>query len=149
MIGILKKEQIENILHSQSICRLGCIDGKYPYVVPLTFYYDGEALICQSQEGKKLNLMRKNPNVCVQLDQVIEVNDWQSVMLLGTFEELKGEALETAKEKLYGSVFTLLTGSRTHKFEHADQKEVAYEERIKSVLFRIKIKEITGRYEKL
>lgn len=149
MIGVLKKEQIENVLHSQSICRLGCIDGKYPYIIPLTYYYDGEYLLCQSQEGKKINLMRKNPLVCIQVDRILELNNWQSVILLGSFEEMKGKELEVTKEKLYGSVLTLFTGNRTHQFEHGDQKDVVYEERIKSVLFRIRIKEVSGRFEQL
>ena len=58
MLGILNKEQINNILQSQSICRLGCIDDNHVYIVPVTYFYDGNCIFAQSREGKKINLLR-------------------------------------------------------------------------------------------
>ena len=63
MHGELTKQQTENILLSQSVCRIACIDGKFPYIVPLNYFYDGKYIYAQSQEGKKIKALRKNPKV--------------------------------------------------------------------------------------
>ena len=150
MIGVLTREQIENILKSQSIGRLACIDGHKPYVVPITYFYDGTYLYCQSQEGKKLSILRKNPHVCFQVDLVNSTQSWQSVQVFGYFEELKDEDAEKAREKLFGSVFNLMTTSHSHHFEHENSStpELDDSNRIKQTMFKIVIKEVAGRYEK-
>lgn len=66
--------QIEAIIKDCRVCRLGLTDGDQPYVVPLNFGYcrrgDGYVFYfhCAS-EGKKLDLLRKNPRVCLELDR--------------------------------------------------------------------------------
>jgi len=51
------------------VCRLGLCDGNQPYVVPLCFGYEDNALYfhCGS-EGKKIDILRKNNNVCFEVD---------------------------------------------------------------------------------
>ena len=148
MTGVLTKEQIENVLQSQVHCRLACVDGEKPYLVPVSYAYDGISIYCQSKVGKKINLLRKNPNVCIQVQIMSSMNNWQSVLVLGLFEELKDEAADAAREFLFNKVFTLFTTSTIHKFEHGITEEIEDKNRIKDVLFKINIKEVTGRYEK-
>ena len=42
MLGQLNDTQIQNILSSQAVGRLACTDGKQPYIVPVTYTYDGK-----------------------------------------------------------------------------------------------------------
>ncbi len=65
---------LEEILKSASVCRLGMCDGDRPYVVPFCFGYEDNALYfhCAS-EGKKLEMLRKNNNVCFEIDIDCEV----------------------------------------------------------------------------
>ena len=93
MIGELNETQINNVLTSQVFGNLACSNTRYPYIVPLTYLFDGNFIFCQTVEGKKLDIMRKNPNVCFQVNLVIDMNNWQSVIIYGQFEEL----LETIK----------------------------------------------------
>ena len=60
---------IEEILRKASVCRLGLCESDRPYVVPLCFGYEEDALYvhCASQ-GKKLEILRKNENVCFEVD---------------------------------------------------------------------------------
>ena len=44
--------------------------AKQTYVVPVTYAYDGEAIYAHSLEGLKLALMRKNPHVCFEVEDV-------------------------------------------------------------------------------
>ncbi len=147
MLGILNKDQIENILHSQTICRMACCDDKSPYLVPITYYYDGKYIYGQSQEGMKINILRKNPNVCVQMDLIISMSNYQSVIVYGKFEELKPGLSEKARTELHENILTMMTRSRIHKFEHNLDGEFATNSPDKLIVFRIKINEVTGRFE--
>ena len=147
MFEILAKPEIENILQSQSICNLACTDGKKPYVVPITYYYDGTYIYCQSHEGKKIKILRKNPQVCIQVAIVTSMNSWKSAIVYGRFEELKDEAAELARTELYSRVMTLMTSAKSHQFEHKENGNIDDSNRIKTIMFRIKIDEKTGRSE--
>lgn len=148
MTGELTQEQIENIIQSQSICRLGCIDANTPYIVPISYYYDGNYLYCQSEEGKKIDAMRKNSNVCVQMDIINSLNNYQSVILFGEYEELKEWKAEKARKEMFEKIYSLLTQSRTHPFEHESNDVLDDTQRSKKMMFRVRIKEKTGRYYK-
>lgn len=146
MTGELTQAQIENIIQSQSICRLGCIDANRPYIVPISYYYDGNYLYCQSEEGKKMEAMRKNPSVCIQMDIINSINNYQSVIVFGEFEELKEWKAEKARKEMFEKIYSLLTHSRTHPFEHESNHELDDTQRTKKMMFRIRIKEKSGRY---
>jgi hypothetical protein len=143
----LNKSEIINILQSQSICRLGCTDGKHPYVVPITYFFDGKHVYCQTQEGKKIKFMRKNPNVCLQIDIVNSMRSYKSILIFGKFEELKNEEAIQASTLLEENIFVIMTRSRIHQFEHQEKSEIADKDRIKLISFRINITEMTGRSE--
>lgn len=70
---ITKQDEIEQILSQCKVCRLAMIaDGK-PYIVPLNFGYewldDHLTLYFHSgQKGKKMDALRANPQVCVEMD---------------------------------------------------------------------------------
>ncbi len=150
MLGILNQDQINNVLLSQVMGRLACTDGKSPYIIPVTYIFEGEYLYGQSNEGTKLEIMRKNPNVCVEVDIMANMQNWQCVLVFGTFEELKGDLSEQAREKLYSRIFTLMTSSTVHKFGHGDDAVVRIDEsdKVKQIMYRIKIDTVTGRFEK-
>jgi nitroimidazol reductase NimA-like FMN-containing flavoprotein (pyridoxamine 5'-phosphate oxidase superfamily) len=60
---------IEDILRRASVCRLGLCEDNRPYVVPLCFGYKENALYIHcGPEGKKLEILRKNNNVCFEVD---------------------------------------------------------------------------------
>jgi hypothetical protein len=60
---------IEDILRRAMVCRLGLCESNRPYVVPLCFGYKENALYIHcGPEGKKLEMLRKNNNVCFEVD---------------------------------------------------------------------------------
>ncbi|MDB5211033.1 MAG: pyridoxamine 5-phosphate oxidase family protein [Sediminibacterium sp.] len=147
MLGELTKQEIQNILLSQVLGRLACCDGKQPYVVPVTFTYDGEYIYGQTNEGTKLTILRKNPSVCFEVDVMTDMMNWRSVVVLGKFEELKDEEEKTARNILFGRIFSLMTSNTIHKHEHEVVTELD-KRAPRFVMYRIKIKEISGRFEK-
>ena len=148
MVGELSDIQMENLLTSQVIGRLACTDSKQPYIVPVTYTYDGKYIYGQSNEGMKLDILRKNPNVCFEVDSMTDMRNWQSVIIYGKFEELKNEDALLARDILFNRVYTLMTSSTIHGFGHEETGKVDDSTRVKYVMYRIKIKKMTGRFEK-
>jgi len=144
----LTGDQVNSILLSQAFGRLACTDGNTPYIVPITYAYDGKFIYGQTNEGTKLELMRKNPVVCFEVDRMTDMKNWKSVIVYGRFEELEGEAAEEARTNFFGKLFPLTTRSSIHPFQHETGYEPDDTMRIKKVIFRIKIEKITGRFDK-
>ena len=147
MIGKLDKNQINNLLCSQSIGRLACSDGEQPYIVPISFTFDGVYIYGQTNVGKKLKIIRKNPEVCFEVDQMMDPRNWQSVVIYGEFEELKNKDAHDVRHILFEKDFSLLTNNCVHAHEHEVTCVLDDENRIKEILFRIKIKKVSGRFQ--
>lgn len=148
MLGELNYTQIKNVLSSQAIGRLACSDGKQPYIIPVTYAYDGKYIYGQLIEGTKLKLLRKNPKVCFEIDIITNMANWQSVLVYGVFVELKNTDAKKARDFLFETVFPLMTSSTIHPFGHEQNAKVNDETRVKPVMYRIKISKLTGRFEK-
>ncbi len=148
MLGQLNKTEINNVLSSQVVGRLACTDGKQPYIVPVTFTYDGEYIYGQSNEGTKLEMARKNPNICFEVDTMTDMRNWQSVVVYGKIEELKNEEAEKARDIFFGRVYPLMTSATIHSYGHEVTGKIDDSTRIKNVMYKIKIKKVTGRFEK-
>ena len=148
MIGNLNANEIENLLKEQIIGRIGCYAGDQIYVVPVSYAYDGKYIYVHSFEGKKMEIMRKNPGVCFQVDSMHNTANWQSVIAWGKFEELS-DAVERKKalEILIDRHLPIVSSETTHlgkiwPFSRDDA------DNIKGIVFRILLKEKTGRFEK-
>lgn len=67
---ITDRGEIDSIIKSSVVCRLGVSDGKQPYVVPMCFGYDGKDLYFHSAPaGMKLKILRANDRVCFEFDE--------------------------------------------------------------------------------
>ena len=75
---ITDSNRIREILDAAKILHLGIHDDLYPYVLPLHYGYefaDGQMVFYMhgAKEGHKLDLIRQNPHVCVQIDCGMEL----------------------------------------------------------------------------
>lgn len=65
---------IKDVLENNSVCRLAMVDGAMPYIVPMYFGYSDNAIYLHSaKEGKKIDLLKINNNVCVEVTDSIEI----------------------------------------------------------------------------
>ena len=72
--GISDKSDIKAIIEKAKVCRLGMVNGNKPYIVPLCFGCRDNALYFHgSLKGKKIDLIRENPNVCFEFDLLTEI----------------------------------------------------------------------------
>jgi len=81
MLGELNKREIIDLLERQFIGRLGCHLNGETYVVPVNYVYQNNAIYAHSGEGKKIEMLRANPEVCFQLDEIDNMFKWKSVIL--------------------------------------------------------------------
>jgi nitroimidazol reductase NimA-like FMN-containing flavoprotein (pyridoxamine 5'-phosphate oxidase superfamily) len=86
MFGTLENNEIEELLSQQLVGRIGCHAADTTYIVPISYAYDGEYIYGHSFEGMKLNMMRENPKVCFQVDNMHNMANWQSVVAWGEFD---------------------------------------------------------------
>lgn len=68
--------------------RLGCAQAGHPYVVPVYLAFHQNYLYGISSVGKKIECMRANPLVCVEIENVKSVAQWTTLIVFGTYEEL-------------------------------------------------------------
>ncbi len=63
------RSAVEAVIAAARFCRLAMTDGDTPYIVPLCFGYRDNALYFHcAVRGRKVDMLRKNPRVCVQFD---------------------------------------------------------------------------------
>lgn len=148
MLGELKSSQIENILHSEVIGRIGCFTNETVYIVPITYCYDGFYIYGHTKEGMKIDMMRKNPNVCFEVDIIENMSNWRSVIAWGTYEELRTpKDREMGMQKVLDRILPIMTGETTVHHSMTDSPG-KYIEAMQGVVYRIKLEKKTGRYEK-
>lgn len=91
MIGMLSPEEIESMLRRHRVGRLGCSANDRPYVVPINYAYDGTCVYGYAGPGRKIDVMREQPLVCFEVDEVDAGSEWRSVVAEGVYEELTDE----------------------------------------------------------
>ena len=96
MIEELDDTEIDAFLREQVVGRVGCHAGGSTYVVPVLYVWDGECVYVQSIEGRKIRMMRANPQVVFEVDEYEPGGGWRSVILEGVYEELEGSRAEAA-----------------------------------------------------
>lgn len=152
MLGELNEAQVDQVLRSEVIGRLGCHAQGLTYIVPLTYAYDGDCIYGHSAEGMKVRMMRANPNVCFEVDDMESMANWRSVIAWGTYQELSGEEASRAMQLLIERLRPLIT-SETGPSPHEDGTASSEAHRgdaagKTAVVFRIRLQEKTGRFEK-
>jgi nitroimidazol reductase NimA-like FMN-containing flavoprotein (pyridoxamine 5'-phosphate oxidase superfamily) len=142
---ITDRTAIDAIIRQCRVCRLGLSDGEEPYIVPLCFGYDGEALYFHSAlEGRKIDILRKNNRVCVEFDIPEEMKEaeegckwgirYRSVIGFGTAYLMNvGESKRKALEILMA--------------QYSD-KEYAFPDDVvaKTAIIKVVISRITGKH---
>ena len=147
MIGELAPERIERILHEQVIGRIGCHANGRTYVVPMTYAYEDGVILCHTGDGYKVELMRANPEVCFEVEDLRHLPSWASVIVYGTYEELHGAAAEAALDELRARLTASPPTRGERPFEGAGKFAPSSHSERDDVVFQIAIHEKTGRYD--
>lgn len=150
MLGELTDDQIEEFLRGEKTGRIGCHAAGMTYVVPVTYVFENNYVYGHSSEGRKIRMMRANPEVCFEVDRVAAVNDWTSVISWGRYEELGGDEALAAMELL----MSRLVHGHSDREKHPSYPLRSAEARrpdpegLWIVLYRISIPRRRGRFER-
>jgi uncharacterized protein len=142
---IRDRAEIESIIQQAQVCRVGLSDGNIPYIVPMNFGYKDNCLYFHcAAEGKKLDIIRQNSEVCFEIDidvQIIKSTErickwgtrYRSVIGFG-----KAFVVEKWREKAAAlNTITQHYGANYHDFS---EKEVE-----KLSIIKIEITSMTGK----
>jgi len=142
MLGELSKRQMLDFLEQQVIGRLGCHADGETYIVPINYVYRDNAIYAHSGIGKKINMMRANPKVCFQVDEIIDTFRWKSVILWGNYTELTGEERQQAMQGIIHKIMPLTdrpSEEPSHGINQANHANI--------IVYKIELTAISGKYE--
>ena len=141
---ITNKKTIDEIIKKAKVCRIGLSDNNMPYVLPLSFGYEDNCLYFHSsQQGKKIDILRKNNNVCFEVDVDVELVKAQKACkwdvkyysVIGFGKAYFVEDL-AEKRKAFGIIMAHYS---SEAFDYPEKKLV------KAALIRIEIESMTGK----
>jgi len=142
---ITSRHKLDQIIHNSLICHLSCSLDDYPYVVPLSFGYDGNVVYFHTApEGKKIDILSANPRVCLGFEEEIHLQPdpdlacgwdfhYQSVIATGI-----AEVITNSKDRLYGIKQIML--------HFSDQDwDISDKELSRVTIWQVVLTEITGK----
>jgi nitroimidazol reductase NimA-like FMN-containing flavoprotein (pyridoxamine 5'-phosphate oxidase superfamily) len=136
--------ELEAILRSAQVCHLSMVDGTKPYVVPLNYGYEDGALYFHSApEGRKINVLKKNPDVCFSIvaRHEIVVNE-RACSWTAEFSSVTGtgkaEILIDRAEKEKG-LAVLMSQYSDEKYDFSDEDLDGVD------VIKVEIEEMTGK----
>lgn len=105
---IRDSEEIKQILSRASVCRIAMTEGVHPYIVPMNFAFENNDLYFHSATtGKKIDILKKNPQVCFEVD-------------------VPGDLVKNAVACLWGMKFKSVIGfGRAYFIESKNEKKQA------------------------
>ncbi len=138
-------ELILEILNQSEMCRIALCDGEKPYLVPMNFGYKNNTLYLHSaSEGYKNDVLKKNDNICFQMDIKTEMVSSESpcnwgMKYLSVIGHGKAQFIHSLPEKKEALDVIMRKYSPDVSFEYSDEavKKVA--------VIKVKIEDITGK----
>jgi nitroimidazol reductase NimA-like FMN-containing flavoprotein (pyridoxamine 5'-phosphate oxidase superfamily) len=94
LIHELTDTQCKEVLARTNLGRLACAREDQPYIVPISFSYDStdHCLYSFSMVGQKIEWMRDNPKVCVEVEELSDQFHWITVVVTGQYLEVRDAA---------------------------------------------------------
>jgi nitroimidazol reductase NimA-like FMN-containing flavoprotein (pyridoxamine 5'-phosphate oxidase superfamily) len=135
------QEECSDLLKRVSVGRLACSLDDQPYVVPVSFLYEGDFIYIFSTLGKKVEWMRQNPKICLQADEIGSWSNWTSVVVTGKYLELRDPYYTSEREH---AIEQLEQVTEWWRNPLAQRREQTNDLLIESVFFRIDIESMSG-----
>lgn len=88
LLDSMSDRECRELLGRTNLGRLACSFNDQPYVVPVHIDFSDGCLYCFSMLGQKIEWMRANPLVCIEVDELTSRRFWESVVIFGRYEEL-------------------------------------------------------------
>ncbi len=73
----------KKILQRVGYGHLGLASDSHPYVVPIHYAYNESYIYIFTTEGKKTEIIENNSEICLQVEEIKDEKNWQSVIVIG------------------------------------------------------------------
>jgi uncharacterized protein len=140
LIHELTEDECGAILERTNLARLACSRHDQPYIVPIHFDFDGGSFFSFSTLGQKIDWMRANPKVCVEVEDITDKSHWTTVIAFGRYQELTDASADRALRNRARELFE----KRREWWLPAAAKLASAEHAI-PVVYRIRIDRLSGR----
>jgi uncharacterized protein len=149
MLRELNEQENIELLENNTVGRLGCTDGENVYIVPVSYQYEDGAIFCYSIKGFKIDIMRKNPSVCFEVDEIIGPYNWKCVIINGLYEEITDKAELDILRTRYSEYFLRKRSSLpAPPLSDEDQKLLDNKSgNTGRVFYRIRFNKVSGRLD--
>lgn len=148
MLGKLNEQEVERLMKEQVVGRIACQSKGEIYLVPINYVYRDGCVYGHSGEGKKIRMMRENPKVCFEVDEIRSIFQWKSVIAKGTYEEISDvEEKQQAMQGIIHRIMPLVTKPDGHPSHGITEKDSDVGTSVELVVYRIRLEEVTGRFE--
>ena len=97
----MSSNDVEEFLARVNYGHLGCSKNDHPYVLPIHYAYDRQTIYIYTTEGKKSEMIDSNSEVCLQIEKVIDSENWVSVIVVGDAKRLVNAE---DREEAYASI---------------------------------------------
>lgn len=148
MLRELNDTQIEALLTNSMLGRIGCHTAGVMYIVPVNYVYDGANIYCHSAKGMKIDMMRENPEICFEVENIQDITNWQTVIAWGKFEEIT-EMAEQQKvlQKLTDRITPFIIDDSVTREHGFVDKESDIGTTVELIIYKIIVHKKTGRFE--
>lgn len=135
------------VLKDNYLGHLAYVYQDKPFVVPITYFFEEErnVIICYSGEGHKMNAMRKNKQVALNVVDLDALTKWKSVMAQGTFEQLFGSDAKSYLHDFSLGIKKLAAEKELKELSFISEFSSKLVDENIPMIFVIKIDEITGK----
>jgi hypothetical protein len=141
VVNEISGQECRAVLARASIGRLGCALDNQPYVLPIYLACESDYIYVLSTFGQKIEWMRANPKVCVEVDEIASDFQWVSVIVNGRYQELPEP--QYADERARARKL-LETHYRWWQTAFAERQLKAGDSLVTPIFFRIRIDSMTG-----
>jgi nitroimidazol reductase NimA-like FMN-containing flavoprotein (pyridoxamine 5'-phosphate oxidase superfamily) len=139
----MTEEECLSALARGKLGRLACVHENQPYIVPIYFAYKHPYLYAFTTLGRKVEWMRYNPLVCLEVDEVQDNEHWTSVVIFGRHEELAN--LPDWKDPSLHALQLLNKNAGWWQPGLASQRLRDLAQPLAPLFYRIRIERISGR----
>jgi nitroimidazol reductase NimA-like FMN-containing flavoprotein (pyridoxamine 5'-phosphate oxidase superfamily) len=142
LVHELNSTECSALLQRNSLGRLGYAYFDQPYIVPIHFSFDAD-LNCVygfSTIGQKVEQMRRNPRVCLEVDEIVDKNNWTTVLVVGRYCEIHRDPREAEALRRAQRLF-----QERHEWWLPGTAKLGSKEHEHAVIYRISIDQLTGR----
>ena len=142
---IKDRSKIDEIIRSTEVCRIAFANNNTPYLVPVSFGYDGECIYVHTAEaGKKIDFLKANHQVCFEFDAEVKTvkDDHIPCKWTAAFKSVIGSGKMEEIHDAEGKMAAL-----NHIMVQYSGKEWAFNEKMlgRVKLWKISIEEISGK----